>query len=58
MCHLRPLRVIKIEGNTATLDSGIKAIYDKKVGKIEQNDKVLVYGNLIIHRVKRGFLKK
>lgn len=52
MCYLKPLRVKKIEGKKALLENGIKAVYDKKVGKIDTDDLVLVYGNLIIQKIK------
>ena len=52
MCFLRPLRVKTIEGKRAVLENGIKAVYDKKVGKIKVNDLVMVYGNLIIQKIK------
>lgn len=52
MCFLKPLRVKKIEGKKALLENGIKAVYDKKVGKIDVNDLVMVYGNLIIQKIE------
>ena len=51
MCLLRPMKVCKINGHTATLENGIKAYIEKKAGKIEINDLVLVYGNLILEKV-------
>ena len=50
MCFIRPLKVKKIQGKKALLENGIKAVYDKKVGKIKVNDLVMVYGNLIIQK--------
>lgn len=52
MCYLRPLKVKKIAGKTAVLENGIKAVYDKKIGKVKENDLVIVYGNLIIQKVE------
>jgi len=52
MCYLRPLKVKKIEGKRALLENGIKAIYDKKVGKVKVDDLVMVYGNLIIQKIE------
>jgi len=52
MCYLRPLKVKKIEGKRVWLENGIKAIYDKKVGKISADDLVVVYGNLIIQKIE------
>ena len=52
MCYLRPLKVKKIAGRRALLENGIKAVYDKKVGKIKVNDLVMVYGNLIIQKIE------
>lgn len=52
MCFLRPLKVKKIEGRKVILENGIKAYYDKKVGTIKKDDLVMVYGNLVLHRVK------
>lgn len=55
MCFLKPLKIITFQGkNKAILENGIQALYDKKIGKINLGDLVLVYGNLIINRVKRG----
>ncbi len=51
MCYLRPLKVKKLLGKTAILENGIKAYYDKKIGKIKKDDLVMVYGNLIIERI-------
>ena len=52
MCFLRPLKVKKIKGKKALLENGIKAVYDKKVGKVKVNDLVMVYGNLIVQKIK------
>ena len=52
MCYLKPLKVKKIKGKMALLENGIKAVYDKKVGKISANDLVMVYGNLIIQKIE------
>ena len=52
MCFIRPLKVKKIQGKKALLENGIKAVYDKKVGKIKVNDLVMVYGNLIIQKIE------
>ncbi|OGK25892.1 hypothetical protein A3A46_02560 [Candidatus Roizmanbacteria bacterium RIFCSPLOWO2_01_FULL_37_13] len=52
MCFLRPLKVKKIKGKKALLENGIKAIYDKKVGRVNVNDLVMVYGNLIIQKIE------
>ncbi len=57
MCFLRPLRVKSIKEKEVTLENGIKAYYEKKIGILKPNDHVLVYGNLIISRVKRGYQK-
>lgn len=57
MCFIRPLKVKKIEGKKALLENGIKAVYDKKVGKIKENDLVIVYGNLIIQKIEPKNLK-
>lgn len=52
MCYLVPHKVKSIEGVQVTLIGGMKAFYDKKVGKLKINDEVLVYGNLIVDKVK------
>jgi|GEM_PF-2229689 len=51
MCNIKPLRVKKIIGNTAFLEGGMRAIYDKRVGVVKADDKVMVFGNLIIKRM-------
>jgi len=50
MCFLKPLRVKQLTKNTAILDNGVKAIVDKKAGKIKKGDWVMVYGNLVINK--------
>ena len=57
MCYLKPLKVKKIDGRKVVLENGIKAVYDKKVGKIKINDLVMVYGNLIIQKIEPKNLK-
>ena len=52
MCFIKPLKVKKIEGERVLLENGIKAVYDKKVGKIKVNDLVMVYGNLIVQKIE------
>ena len=52
MCFIKPLRVTKVKGNTAILENGIKAYCDKKIDDIKPNDEVLVFGNLIIEKIK------
>ena len=52
MCYLRPLKVKKIAGRKALLENGIKAVYDKNVGKVKVNDLVIVYGNLIVQKIE------
>ena len=56
MCYLKPLKVNKVIGKTVFLNNGIKAYYDKNVGQIKPNDKVLVYGNLIIQKIENTCL--
>lgn len=52
MCFIKPLKIIKFQGKSKViLENGIQAIYDKKIGKINVDDTVLVYGNLIIKKV-------
>lgn len=50
MCYLKPLRVKKVHGRAVILENNIKAYYNKSIGKIQVNDEVLVYGNLIIQK--------
>lgn len=52
MCYLVPHKVKSIDGTEVTLNSGMKAFYDKKVGTLKINDEVLVYGNLIINKIQ------
>jgi len=51
MCFLKPLRIKTIKGNEATLENGIKAYYEKKIGILKPNDLVMVYGNLILEKI-------
>ena len=52
MCYLVPHKVKSIEGTQVTLNGGMKAFYNKKVGTLKINDEVLVYGNLIINKIQ------
>lgn len=54
MCFIKPLRVKKINKTKAYLENNIEAFYDKRIGKIKVGDLVLVYGNLVLNRVRRG----
>jgi len=53
MCQLKQHIVKKIKDKTVYLKDGIRAFYDKKIGEIKPNDKVLVYGNLIIKKYEK-----
>lgn len=53
MCFIRPFQIKSIDGRIATLDTGIKAYYEKKVGILKPNDHVLVYGNLILEKISK-----
>jgi hypothetical protein len=50
MCFLIPQKVKSINGSKVILSNGIQAFYDKKIGKLNVNDEVIVYGNLIINK--------
>lgn len=54
MCFLKPLKVERIIGKTVFLENGLKAFYDKKIGLIKANDLLLVFGNLVVEKVKRN----
>ena len=54
MCYVKPLKIKKIKGKEVEMENGIKAFYDKSVGKIKTGDKVLVYGNLIVDKVNNS----
>jgi len=54
MCYLRPLKVKKLKGEIAHLENGIKAFCDKKIGVLKPNDSVLVFGNLIVEKLKQN----
>lgn len=45
------MKVRKLKGKTAYLENGLKAYYDKKIGVIKPNDLVLVFGNLVLHKI-------
>jgi hypothetical protein len=51
MCFIKPLRVKSIKGKEAILENGIKAYYEEKAGILKPNDRVLVYGNLIVEKI-------
>ena len=54
MCFLRPLRVKRIVQKKVILEDGAKAYYNKKIGVLKPNDSVLVFGNLIVEKLKRN----
>lgn len=54
MCYLVPHKIKSIEGTQVTLSGGLKAFYDAKVGILKINDEVLVYGNLIVDKIKKN----
>ncbi len=58
MCFVKPLRVKSIKGKEVTLDNGIKAYYEKKVGILKPNDLVMVYGNLILEKLSKTYEQK
>ncbi len=58
MCYVKPLRVKSIKGKEVTLDNGIKAYYEKKVGILKPNDLVMVYGNLILEKLSKTYEQK
>ncbi len=51
MCYIRPLKVKKIVGNKISLENGQEAYYDKKIGKLEKDDLIIVYGNLALEKI-------
>ena len=53
MCFLRPLRIKTINGKEVTMENGIKAYCEKKVGILKPNDMVMVYGNLILEKISK-----
>lgn len=53
MCFVKPLRVKSIKGKEVTLENGTRAFYEKKVGILKPNDRVLVYGNLILEKISK-----
>ncbi len=53
MCVLRPLKVKLVKEKIVILEGGVRAVYNKrKIGEIKTNDKVLVFGNLIVEKIK------
>ncbi|MDO8611012.1 MAG: hypothetical protein Q7R95_10830 [bacterium] len=51
MCFTKPLIIKKVMKNEVLLENGIKAFYENGV-KLQKGDMVLVYGNLIINKIK------
>lgn len=51
MCFIKPLKIKKVKKKEVILENGIKAYYDKKIGRLKVNDKVIVYGNLVINKI-------
>lgn len=51
MCYLKPLKIKEIKKNIAILDNGIRARIDTKHMTLKKNDRVLVFGNLIVEKV-------
>ena len=50
MCIIKPLKVKKIVGKKVYLENNIIALYDKEAGDIKPNDRVLVYGNVVLKK--------
>lgn len=53
MCFLKPLKVKTVKKDIVLLENNIKAYYNKET-KIKENDLVLVFGNLVIEKVKKN----
>jgi hypothetical protein len=51
MCFLKPQIIAKVSKKAVLLKSGIKVIKDKKIGPLRPNDRVLVFGNLIVEKI-------
>lgn len=55
MCFIRSLKVKEIKNKTVILENGIEAYYEEgEVGEIKPNEKVLVFGNLVIEKIKNA----
>lgn len=54
MCFIKPLRIKEINKTTVLLENGIKAYYNKDIKNLRPNDLVLVFGNLVIEKVKKN----
>lgn len=53
MCYLVSHKVKSIKGTSVVFTNGLKAFYNKKIGRLKINDEVLVYGNLILNIIKK-----
>ena len=51
MCNLKSHVVTSIEGNRVKLGCGIEALTSKYIGPLKKNDKVIIFGNLIIKKL-------
>lgn len=51
MCNLKSHVVTSIEGNKVKLGCGIEALTSKYIGPLKKNDKVIIFGNLIIKKI-------
>ncbi len=51
MCFVKPIRIKKVFKDHVLLENGINAYYEKKAGRLKQNDLVLVYGNVVINKI-------
>jgi len=58
MCYLKPLKIKRIEKSRVTLDNGIKAYYNKKIGILHIGDTVQIFGNVIIEKINLKNEKK
>lgn len=52
MCFLKPLKVKKVNREIVLLENGVKAYYNKNIKDLKPDDLVLVFGNLVIEKVK------
>lgn len=51
MCFIKPLKIKKVKKKEVILENGVKAYYDKKIGRLKVGDLVIVYGNLILNKI-------
>jgi len=51
MCFVKPQKVKEVQGKKVLLENGTSALCDPSIKTLKKNDRVIVFGNLIIQKL-------